>query len=156
MSKSSSISSSLAAVALASAIGSTSALKASAEDLAVKASSLDEAVQQGARIFASDSFGSKQMFAGQPATCASCHSNNGKTEGLMPDGTHLPSLVGAAAAFPKFSSGRHEVITLEEQVIDCITGGLQGEAPAYNDPRIVDLIAYLTLLSKGSVLGKQF
>ncbi len=156
MSKSGAISRSLVAVVIASAVGSTLALEAPAKDFAVKATSLDEAVQQGAQIFASDRFGGKQMFRSQPATCASCHSNNGKTEGAMPDGNRLPSLVGAAAAFPKFSPEKHEVITLEEQVMDCITGGLQGEPPTYNDPRIVDLIAYLTSLSKGSVMGKQF
>ncbi len=156
MSKSSAISRSLVAVVIAAAAGSTLALEAPAKDFAVKATSLDEAVQQGAQIFASDSFGGKQMFRGQPATCASCHSNNGKTEGVMPDGTRLPSLVGAAAAFPKFSPEKHEVITLEQQVMDCITGGLQGEPPTYNDPRVVDLITYLTSLSKGSVMGKQF
>lgn len=156
MSKSSAISRSLVAVVIAAAVGSTLALEAPAKDFAVKATSLDEAVQQGAQIFDSDSFGGKQMFRGQPATCASCHSNNGKTEGVMPDGTRLPSLVGAAAAFPKFSPEKHEIITLEQQVMDCITGGLQGEPPTYNDLRVVDLITYLTSLSKGSVMGKQF
>jgi thiosulfate dehydrogenase len=156
MSKSSAISGSLAAVIIASAVGSTPALEALAKDFAVNVTSLDDAVQQGAQIFAADSFGSKRMFNGQPATCASCHSNGGKTEGLMPDGTRLPSLAGAAAAFPKFSPKRHEVITLEEQVMDCISGGLKGEPPSYNDPQIVDLLAYLTSLSKGSVIGRQF
>ncbi len=156
MSKCRAISLCLAAVASAAIIGPTPAFAAPAKDFTTKVNSLEDAVQQGAQIFATDSFGSKQMFNGQPAACASCHLNNGKTEGLLPDGTRLPSLVGAAATFPKLLPQKHEVITLEEQVVDCISGGLQAKPPAYDSPQIVDLIAYLTSLSKGAVMGKQF
>jgi thiosulfate dehydrogenase len=156
MAKSSAISVYLTAVTIAGAINFTPALGAPAKVFTAKVTSLEEAAQQGAQIFGSDNFGGKQMFKGQPPTCALCHSNNGKTEGVMPDGTHLPSLVGVAAAFPKFIPQTQEVITLEEQLMHCISGGLQGTPPAYNSPQMVDLIAYLTWLSKGFVVGKQF
>jgi thiosulfate dehydrogenase len=141
----------LAAVMVAGAIGSGAALASP-----TKPASLEAAAQQGAHIFATDSFGGKRMFKGQPATCASCHSNGGKTEGTLPNGAHIPSLIGVAAQFPKFISQKHKVITLEEQLAHCIQGGLQGKPPAYNSPQMVDLITYLTSLSKGAVIGKQF
>jgi thiosulfate dehydrogenase len=121
-----------------------------------KVSSLAEAVQQGAQIFASDSFGGKRTINGQPATCDACHSNGGKTVGTLPNGAHIPSLIGAAAQFPKFNPRTEKVITFEQQLAHCIRGGLAGKPPAYDSSQMVDLIAYLTSLSKGSVMGEQF
>jgi thiosulfate dehydrogenase len=145
------------AVLVAGAIGSPPALANAATATATaKVNSLEEAVQQGAHIFASDSFGGKRTFKGQQVTCAACHSNGGKTEGTLPNGARIPSLIGAAAEFPKFIPQKHEVITLEQQLVRCIRGGLQGKPPASDSPQMVDLITYLTSLSKGSVMGKQF
>lgn len=118
--------------------------------------SMAQAEQQGARIFATDSFNGKRMFKGQPATCDSCHTNGGRGPGTLPNGHPIPSLVGAAAQFPRFIPGKHKVITLQEQLAHCIRGGLQGTPPAFNSPQMVDLEVYLDSLSKGSVMGKQF
>jgi len=111
--------------------------------------SMNQAVQQGAEIFATDKFGGVR-------TCSTCHSNGGKTEGTLPGGGHIPSLMGVAALFPKFVPQKHRVITLEQQLAHCIQGGLQGKPPASDSPEMVDLIAYLTSLSKGAVMGTQF
>ncbi|WP_298427643.1 c-type cytochrome [Rhodoblastus sp.] len=156
MRKFSTLSKCLTIVVFASSLASTTAWGASSKDFSSSALSLDDAVQSGADIFAADTFGSEKRFNGQPATCASCHGTNGKTEGRAPNGAPLPSLIGAAATFPKFDSQSSEVVTLEEQVMRCIKGGLQGEPPAYNSPEIVNLVTYLTSLSKGAVMGKQF
>lgn len=118
--------------------------------------SMAQAEQQGARIFASDSFNGKRMFKGQPATCDSCHTNGGRGPGALPNGHPIPSLMGAAAQFPRFIPGKRKVITLQEQLAHCIRGGLQGTPPAFNSPQMVDLEVYLDSLSKGSVMGKQF
>ena len=142
---------SLAALMVTGAIASGAALASPA-----KLASLEAAAQHGAHIFATDSFGGKRMFKGQPATCASCHSNGGRTEGTLPNGAHIPSLIGVAAQFPKFNPQKHKVITLEEQLVHCIQGGLQGTPAAYDSPQMVDLITYLTSLSKGAVIGNQF
>jgi thiosulfate dehydrogenase len=147
----------IAAAVVAGALGSASISANPAKPTAAaRVTSLEETVRQGARIFASDSFGGKQTFKGQPATCTACHSNGGKTEGTLPNGAHIPSLIGAAAEFPKFIPQEHKVITLEQQLVHCIRGGLQGKPPAYDSPQMVDLITYLTFLSKGFVMGKQF
>lgn len=78
-----------------------------------------------------------------------------KPQGSLPNGAPIPSLVGAAAQFPKLAR-TGKVITLEEQVSHCVRGGLAGKPPAFNSPQMVDLIAYLTSLSKGSPMGEQF
>ncbi len=156
MRKCSAASAYLTAILLVAALGSTPTLGAPANSFNAKASSLADAARLGEQIFASDTFGGKRMFNGQPATCASCHSNNGKSQGKLPNGAAIPSLVGAAAGFPKFNARTHEVVTLEGQVTRCVKGALQGNPPAADSPEMANLITYLTSLSKGAVMGHQF
>ena len=112
-------------------------------------SSIQQAVQQGSEIFANDHFGGA-------ATCETCHVNGGRTAGKLPNGKEIPSLAGAAAAFPRFVSKRQSVVTLSQQIARCIAGGVQGTAPAFGSPEMVNLETYITSLSKGSVMGQQF
>ncbi|MBN2691544.1 MAG: c-type cytochrome [Burkholderiaceae bacterium] len=127
-----------------------------------KVSSIDEAAAQGAQIFANDTFGSKQTwvppnaFSSHAMTCAACHTDGGKSEGTTPSGAHLPSLIGAAAKYPKFKAKKHAVYTLERQLVHCVRAGIMGKPPAYNSPEMIDLVAYLTQLSKGATMGQQF
>ena len=127
-----------------------------------KVSSIDEAADQGAQIFANDTFGSKQTwvppnaFSSHVMTCAACHTDGGKSEGTTPAGAHLPSLIGAAAKYPKFKGKKHAVYTLERQIVHCVRAGIMGNPPGYNSPEMIDLVAYLTQLSKGATMGQQF
>lgn len=127
-----------------------------------KVNSLEEAAEQGAQIFNNDTFGTKQTwvppnaFSNHLMTCAACHSNGGKTEGTTPAGQHLPSLIGAAAKYPKYKAKKHEVYTLERQIVHCVRAGIMGKPPAYDSPEMVDLVVYLTQLSKGATMGQQF
>ncbi|WP_298288986.1 c-type cytochrome [Thiomonas sp.] len=127
-----------------------------------KVSSVDEAAAQGAQIFANDTFGTKQTWVPPNAfnshlmTCAACHTDGGKTEGTTPAGAHLPSLIGAAAKYPKYKAKKHAVYTLERQIVHCVRAGIMGKPPAYDSPEMVDLVAYLTQLSKGATMGQQF
>lgn len=126
------------------------------------ATSLQQAVRQGAWIFAHDRFGGTRIwtpdmaFKSQPMTCQACHTNGGRTEGTMPSGGHLPSLIGAGADFPKYVPRKHEVFTLQRQLVHCIRAGLGGKAPPYDSPQMVDLTVYLDSLSKGVTMGRQF
>ncbi len=127
-----------------------------------KVSSLEQAAEQGAQIFNNDTFGTKQTwvppnaFSNHLMTCAACHSDGGKTEGTTPSGAHLPSLIGAAAKYPKFKEKKHAVYTLERQIVHCVRSGIMGKPPAYDSPEMVDLVVYLTQLSKGATMGQQF
>ena len=114
-----------------------------------QATSLAQAVAQGKQIFDHDKFGGVR-------TCSACHINGGTTLGRLPNGAKIPSLIGVAAQFPRFNPKQHRVITLEQQLVHCIEGGLQGKAPAFDSPPMTDLVTYLTSLSKGAVMGKQF
>jgi thiosulfate dehydrogenase len=112
-------------------------------------SSIQQAVRQGAEVFANDRFGGA-------ATCETCHLKGGRTAGKLPNGKDVPVLTGVAAAFPRFDSRRQTVVTLSQQITRCIAGGMQGTPPAFGSPEMVDLETYLTSLSKGSVMGQQF
>ncbi len=113
------------------------------------AASLAQAVAQGKAIFDRNEFGGVR-------TCSSCHLNGGTTLGRLPNGAKIPSLIGAAAEFPRFKASQHGVVTLEQQIAHCIRGGVQGTPPAPDSPQMTDLVTYLTSLSKGAVMGKQF
>lgn len=113
------------------------------------ATSLAQAVMQGKQIFNNDKFGGVR-------TCSACHINGGTTMGHLPNGAKIPSLMGVAAEFPRYNPAAHHVVTLEQQLVHCITGGLKGKAPAASSPQMTDLVTYLTKLSKGAVMGKQF
>ncbi len=117
--------------------------------VAAEVSSIQQAVQQGAEIFANNRFGGA-------ATCETCHVNGGRTAGKLPNGKEIPSLAGAAAAYPRFVAKRQTVVTLSQQIARCIAGGVQGTPPAFGSPEMVDLETYITSLSKGAVIGQQF
>ncbi|MHB1993622.1 c-type cytochrome [Metallibacterium scheffleri] len=104
---------------------------------------LQAAVQRGAHLFATDTFGGHGM------TCQSCHSGGGKIAGQVAGGGKIPSLANAAAIFPRYSPRAGKVITLEDQIRGCIAGGLGGKPPAYGSQALTDLASYLTFLSNG-------
>lgn len=114
-----------------------------------KAPSLADAVQSGHQMFTSDSFGGS-------GTCETCHLNGGTTEGKTPDGKAIPSLVGAAAHYPRYAAKSEMVITLSRQMARCIKGALQGAPPPPGSKDLVFLETYVASLSKGATMGPQF
>lgn len=126
-----------------------------------KITPMQQAIDQGAAIFTSDRFGSTRTwipdmaFHSKPVTCDSCHSNGGKTVGVMPTGAKIPSLIGTAADFPRYNAKAHEVFTLQRQLVHCIRAGIGGAAPAYNSPAMVDLEVYLISLSRHATMGRN-
>ena len=111
---------------------------------------LSQAVKNGARIFNTDSFGShEQSFHGRHTTCSSCHIDGGRIMGRLPNGKRIPSLINAAAIFPRYSPKLHKVITLETQIRHCVRNGLLGHPPAYGSQTMADLVSYLGSLAHG-------
>lgn len=110
---------------------------------------LDAMAQEGARLFATESFGGS-------GTCETCHLEGGRVPGKLPDGHPIPSLVGAAAHFPRYAARRHQVVTLTTQIANCIRGALHGTPPAYDSREMTALETYLASLARGTVMGGQF
>ena len=86
----------------------------------------------------------------------------GNAQALGPQGPADPgaaamdSLIGAAAKYPKFKGKKQAVYTLERQIVHCVRAGILGKPPAYDSPEMIDLVVYLTQLSKGASMGAQF
>lgn len=104
---------------------------------------LEKAIKNGKDLFKSNTFG------GNGNTCETCHTAGGTKPGMTPGGMKLPSLSNAAAIFPRFNPKNNKVVTLEDQIMNCAAGGLQGKPPAYGSTEMNDLVCYITSLSQG-------
>lgn len=84
-------------------------LLSAAQSASVTETPLEIAVATGTHLFATATFG------GNGRTCESCHQDGGKAPGQLGD-RKLPSLLNAAAIYPRFSRSAGRVVTLEGQV----------------------------------------
>lgn len=112
---------------------------------AAHADSVVDAIAEGKALFTHPSFG------GNGRACQSCHLGGGLEPGRLPDGKVLPSLGNAAAIFPRVN--RHgALVTLQDQVHNCVAGAIEGTPPAYDSPEMRSLVVYLTSLSQGKAI----
>jgi thiosulfate dehydrogenase len=134
-------------VVIVAVLGASFAVRAA--DAPAGEAAIQQAVQKGADLFAHDSFGGA-------GNCEVCHLNGGRDAGKVPNGKAIPSLIGAAASFPRYAPRKQSVITLQQQIMSCIGGALKGTPPAFGSPEMVALETYITSLSKGVAMGPQF
>lgn len=114
-----------------------------------------EALAMGKRLFNDAALGSN----GQ--SCNSCHPGGSTTGGeaeipkKMGHGPYklpIPSLVGAAARFPKYKVPNDAVITLEMMNNNCIRMFMKGKRLPLNSPESYYLAQYVTSLSNGDAV----
>ena len=139
-------------LALVLALPVAAAMKEKPADPAAAAKMLDSAASEGGKIFAHDTFGSHRKIHGMSVTCETCHLGGGQVAGRMPNGKAIPSLVNAAAIFPRYNPKFHSVVTLDMQIQHCVKGGLGGRPPALGSKTMVDMIAYLHSIAKGQTI----
>ncbi len=134
-------------IALAAALLLSSGLCALGnEQAAATEPQLEKAIQDGQALFVHETFGGNGM------TCQSCHVNGGVGLSKLPNGTVIPSLSNAAAIFPRFNPRANKVVTLEDQLRNCIAGALQGKPPAYGSEQLTQLVSYIASLAQGKPL----
>ncbi|MCL4540616.1 MAG: c-type cytochrome [Bacteroidetes bacterium] len=104
---------------------------------------LEHAIQKGKYLFIHSTFN------GNGRTCETCHTAGGTEPGKMPNGKTIPSLSNAAAIFPRFNPRFKKVVTLEDQIRNCIIGAFHGKPPAYGSAEMNALVSYITSLSRG-------
>lgn len=104
---------------------------------------LQLSVARGKNLFMHEQFG------GNGRTCNSCHLSGGTAAGMLPNGQKIPSLTNAAAIFPRYNPRLKMVLTLQNQIHNCVMGAIQGTPPAYDSQTMVDLTSYLTSLAQG-------
>ncbi len=138
--------SAIAGLALALALPAAASMKMNSTDAGKM---LAQSASRGAEMFAHDTFGGHRKMHGAAVTCDTCHMGGGQVAGRLPNGKQIPSLVNAAAIFPRYSPKLHRVVTLEMQIQHCVKGGLGGRPPAFGSKAMVDMIAYLHSIAKG-------
>jgi len=122
------------------------------------------AIAKGKALFNDSGMGKNGL------SCNSCHPGGGTTGGeteikkKMGHGPYklpIPSLIGAAARFPKFKVPNNEVITLAQMDNNCIRMFMHGKRLPLNSPESFYLAAYVSSLSdgdevqvKGEITGK--
>ncbi len=96
-------------------------------------------------------------------SCNSCHPGGGTTGGTVktpmasevtgkPYELPVPSLVGAAASFPKFKVPNDRVITVQEMSNNCIMMFMAAQPLDVSSSESVALGSYLTHLSEGEAV----
>ncbi|MBU6468497.1 MAG: cytochrome C [Betaproteobacteria bacterium] len=101
-------------------------------------------IKQGHQLFTSE------KFQGNGRVCETCHVAGGHTAGHLPNGKAMPSLMNAAAVFPRIRQGR--VTTLEDQIRKCVGGAIEGTPPEYGSEELGALSVYITSLSQGKAI----
>lgn len=80
--------------------------------------------------------------------CTNCHLDGGTRAGVMP-------WVGVAARFPQYRARSGAMVSLEERIRGCFARSLNGTPPAHGSDDLVDIVAYLTWLSRGTPVGRE-
>ena len=115
----------------------------------------EEARVAGRRLFEDPILGSNGR------SCESCHPGGATTGGEaelpknMGHGPYrlpIPSLVGAAARFPRFKAPNDDVITIEMMNNNCIRMFMKGKRLPLKSPESFYLAQYITSLSNGDTV----
>jgi len=128
------------------AVATLFSLAVSAVAAPVADSQLEKAIAQGKDAFTHNTFNGNGRF------CQTCHLSGGMAPGRLPDGKAIPSLANAAAVFPLFKPRQGRVVTLSDQIRNCVGGALEGNAPAYGSDELNALVVYVTSLSQGKAI----
>ena len=120
-------------------------------------SAQEQSGKRGEKLFNNTKLGTN----GQ--SCNSCHPGGGTSGGTVntpmksavtgkPYELPVPSLVGAAATFPKFKVPNDRVITVQEMTNNCIMMFMAAKPLGLMSPEMVDLTAYVHSLSTGEAV----
>lgn len=113
-----------------------------ADPVQLESGPLSDAVNQGRKIFQSETFG------GNGKTCNSCHPDGGRSSSAFPDGKKIPALNNAAAIFPRFHARSEKIFTLGDQIRHCVSE-IKGTPPEFGNAKLTALVTYVSSLSEG-------
>lgn len=113
----------------------------------------EDAIKHGAELFNSNT-----ALSANNRACATCHPQGGTTGGEAetpmaseltgkPYQLPIPSLIGAAATFPKYKVPNDAVITLGDMNNNCIMMFMMAQPLAPNSREFKDLAAFVSTLS---------
>jgi cytochrome c len=108
---------------------------------------LSKSVETGLALFNDKKLGTSGK------TCNDCHMEGGTQDAKMGD-MALKAFDNLAAHYPKYFMMGERVMTLDQVVNFCVTGPLKGEALAWDDQRLTDLVAYCASVKPAKVEKK--
>ena len=115
-------------------------------------SAVAQQVRWGYRIF-TDTPREAARFTGGRVSCVNCHLNAGQRERALP-------LVGIAGMFPEYNNRAARLISLPDRIVDCFLRSENAtarttELPSTASKEVLAVVAYVTWLSKGAVVGSN-
>lgn len=117
---------------------------------------LEASIERGKKLFSDTTLGKNKT----GTSCATCHPNGGTIGGAADMEwkgkamkVAIPTLIGAAASFPKAIGPMKVVNTVAGQNNMCIMTFLKGTPLDLNSQEAVDLEAYVYSLSKGQKIN---
>lgn len=137
----------LAAALLVSVVLAIAQEKKEEEAKMDPAMELAKSVERGLALFGDKKLGTSGK------TCNDCHMEGGTQDGKMGDMT-LKAFDNLAAHYPKYFMMGKRVMTLDQVVNFCVTTPLKGEALAWDDQRLTDLVAYCASVKPAKVEKK--
>ena len=87
-------------------------------------------------------------YVGGNLNCTSCHLDEGRRPNAAP-------LVGVVARFPKYIDRANAVVPIEDRVNYCFTRSLAGTKLPSDSREMADIVAYLTVISRGVPVGEH-
>lgn len=99
-------------------------------------------IQKGETAFQNSNLGRNQK------SCATCHTKNNNQSD-----TTFVNLEGIAAIYPRYRQPQNRVITLEQQILHCLTQRLTTEKLPLDHETIVSLVCYLASISQGYLVA---
>ena len=87
-------------------------------------------------------------YAGNSLNCTSCHLDEGRRANAAP-------LVGVTARYPRYVDRVDAVVSIEDRVNYCFTRSLAGTKIPNDSREMADIVAYLTVISRGVPVGEH-
>lgn len=116
---------------------------------------LEAGIERGKRLYNDKTLGDNTT----GKSCATCHKDGGTIGGAsemewkgMKMKVNIPTLIGAAAHFPKPMGPMKALVDLAGMNNMCVMTFLKGDPLDKNSQEAADLVAYVTSLSKGKKL----
>jgi thiosulfate dehydrogenase len=87
-------------------------------------------------------------YAGNSLNCTSCHLDEGRRPNAAP-------LVGVTARYPRYVDRVDAVVGIEDRINYCFTRSLAGTKLPNDSREMADIVAYLTVISRGVPVGEH-
>lgn len=118
------------------------------DNVAPVAAPVAKSVRRGLAILRDPRDSLPAGFVGNGLRCVSCHLDDGTRAFAMP-------WVGVYGRFPQYRSRSGNVALIEDRVNDCLRRSMNGKPLPFESNDMRDIVAYMSSLSRGTVMGRR-